>query len=60
MLEKYVDRWQRWKNALPDLEKASTRCCYHPREFGPVTRAEIHAFSDASQRAIGAPVQCQE
>ena len=30
--------------------------CYHPREFGPVTRAEIHVFSDASQQAIEAAV----
>ena len=38
------------------MEKASVQRCYHPGEFGPVTRAEIHAFSDASQRAIGAAV----
>ena len=54
--EKLANRWQCWQNALPDLEKATVQRCYHPREFGPVTRAEIHAFSDASQRAIGAAI----
>ena len=56
MPEKYADRWHCKRNTLPDLETAYTRRCYHPSEFGPVTRAEIHAFSDASQRAIGAAV----
>ena len=54
--DKLTDRWQRWRNALPELEKATEQRCYHPREFGPVTRAEVHAFSDPSQRAIGAAV----
>lgn len=54
--ERYADRWHCWRNTLPDLETVYTRRCYHPSEFGPVTRAEIHAFSDASQRAIGAAV----
>ena len=30
--------------------------CYYTREFGQVPRAEIYAFSDASQEAIGAAV----
>ena len=54
--EKLANRWQCWRNALPDLENVSVQRCYHPGEFGAVTRAEIHAFSDASQRAIGAAV----
>lgn len=44
--------WQSWKNALPDLQNISIRRCYHPPQFGPVTRAELHA----SQRAIGVAV----
>lgn len=54
--ETYADRWHCGRNTLPDLETAYTRRCYHPSEFGPVTRAEIHEFSAASQRAIGAAV----
>ena len=54
--EQLANRWRCWRDTLPDLEKASAQRCYHPKEFGPVTRAEIHAFSDASQRATGAAV----
>lgn len=36
--------WQSWKNALPDLQNVSIRRCYHPPQFGPITRAELHAF----------------
>ena len=48
--------WKSWKNALPDLQNISIQRCYHPPQFGPVTRAELHAFSDASQTAIGVAV----
>ena len=48
--------WQSWKNALPDLQNVLIRRCYHPPQFGPITRAELHAFSDASLRAIGVAV----
>lgn len=48
--------WQSWKNALPDLQNVSIRRCYHPPQFGSITRAELRAFSDASQRAIGVAV----
>ena len=51
-----ANRWRSWRDTLPDMEKASVQRCYHPRDFGPITRAEIHAFSDASQRAIGVAV----
>lgn len=47
--EKLADRWRCWKNVLPDLEKASVERCYHPEEFGLVTRVKIHDLSDASQ-----------
>ena len=54
--EQPANRWQCWRDTLPDLKNVSVQRCYHPKGFGPVTRAEIHAFSDASQRAIGAAV----
>lgn len=40
----------------PRLAERQIRRCYHPPQFGPITRAELHAFSDASQRAIGVAV----
>ena len=54
--EGLASEWQCWKNALSDLQKVPIQRCYHPREFGPSTRAELHVFSDASQKAIGAAV----
>ncbi|XP_074634093.1 uncharacterized protein LOC141892648 [Acropora palmata] len=49
-------QWKQWRGSLPDLEKMAVRRCYHPKDFGSITRAETHAFSDASQDAIGACV----
>lgn len=54
--EELASGWQRWKTALPDLQNVSIPRCFHPVQFSPTTRAEIHAFSDASQRAIGVAV----
>ena len=49
-------QWKQWRGSLPDLEKMAVRRCYHPKNFGSITRAEVHAFSNASQDAIGACV----
>ena len=38
------------------MQNVSIRRCYHLPQFGPVTRAELHAFSDASQGAIDVAV----
>ena len=54
--EELASGWQRWKTALPDLQNVSIPRCFHPVQFSPTTRVEIHAFSDASQRAIGVAV----
>ena len=51
-----MSRWVRWRDSLVDLQHVSVPRCYHPKEFGTVTRAELHAFSDASQDAIGTAV----
>ena len=54
--EDLMRQWQRWKEALPNLEEASLARCLHPRNFGPIARAELHAFSDASEDAIGVAI----
>ena len=54
--EKLAHQWLCWKNSLQELQDVSVPRCYKPKDFGPITRAEIHAFSDASQEAIGASV----
>lgn len=53
-------RWRRWRDVLPNLEKVSIPRCYHRRGFGTVERREIHAFSDASKEAIGTAVYLRE
>lgn len=52
--------WTRWRDSLVELQHVSVPRCYHPKEFGTVTRAELHSFSDASQDAIGAAVYLRQ
>ena len=42
------------------MQNLSVPRCYHPKDFGSVTRAELYAFSDASQDAIGAAVYLRQ
>ena len=51
-----INRWMRWRDSLVELQNLSVPRCYCPNDFGSVTRAELHAFSDASQDAIGTAV----
>ena len=55
-----LTQWQRWRNSLVDLEKVSVPRCYYPVGFGATVRREIHAFSDASEDAIGAAVHLRQ
>ena len=43
-----------------ELEKVHVPSCYHPADFGDVARAEIVAFSDASQDSIGIAVYLRQ
>ena len=49
-----INRWTRWRDSLIELQNLSVPRCYRPKYFGSVSRAELHAVSDASQDAIGA------
>ena len=49
--ERLSSQWQSWRRALADLENVSVPRCYHPKNFGPVVRSEIHSFSDAAKTA---------
>ena len=51
--ERIMKKWQCWKDSLQDLEHVAIPRCYHPKDFGSTTTAELHGFSDASQDAIG-------
>ena len=45
-------KWQCWSVG----ENVFIPRCYHGKEFGQITRSELHAFSDASQEAISTVV----
>ena len=55
-----INRWTRWRDSLVELQNLSALRCYRPKDFGSVTRAELHAFSDASQDDIGATVYLRQ
>ena len=55
-----LTQWQRWRNSLTDLERVSVPRCYYPVGFGTIVRREVHAFSDASEGAIGAAVYLRQ
>ena len=52
--ERDFNRWQDWLADLPKLESYVIDRCIKPREFGEVTNAELHHFSDASEIGYGA------
>ena len=54
--ENLTTRWERWRDSVDDLRAVAIPRCYHPPGFGEATRREIHAFSDASQDAIGVAI----
>ena len=53
-------RWSHWRDSLAQLEDVSVPRCYHPEGFGSIKRREIHAFSDASEEAVGTAVYLRE
>ena len=52
--------WSHWRDSLAQLEDVSVPRCYHPEGFGSTKRREIHAFSDASEEAVGTAVYLRE
>lgn len=53
-------RWKCWKDELPVREEVSVDWCYHPKNFGRVTRRELHSFADPSKGAIGIAVYLKQ
>ena len=51
--ELYQNRWEKWRNELPLLERLNVDRCFKPSDFGEVTSREIHIFSDASATGYG-------
>ena len=52
--------WQCWRDSLINLENVFIPKCYQRKEFGQITRSELHAFSDASHEAIGTVVYLKQ
>ena len=46
-------KWERWRSNLPLLQEFSVPRCYKPKNFGHVTKRELHHFSDASNKGYG-------
>ena len=46
-------RWDQWKGDLRNLKAIHLPRCYKPPGFGPVSRVELHHFSDASTTGYG-------
>lgn len=46
-------QWEKWVCTLPSLENLHIDRCYKPRDFGEVSTAELHNFSDASCHGYG-------
>ncbi|XP_056022195.1 uncharacterized protein LOC130055048 [Ostrea edulis] len=52
--QEFSTRWRDWKESLINLESVVIPRCYANLASNQVTRRELHVFSDASSRAIGA------
>jgi len=45
--------WECWRTSLTDLSNGQVARCYKPIDFGGVSKAEIHNFSDANTSGYG-------
>ncbi|XP_074657122.1 uncharacterized protein LOC141910290 [Tubulanus polymorphus] len=50
----YEEKWRSWLAELPSLESLRIGRCFKPSNFGDVCSAQLHHFSDASERGYGA------
>ena len=47
------DMWKKWVEALPMLAEYRIDRCLIPRDFGECVDAQVHHFSDASEKGFG-------
>ena len=52
--EKDLSEWQKWVAKLPKLEQLKVNRCFHPPEFGDITKSQHHHFSEAFELGYGA------
>ena len=51
--EQQLKNWQEWLKDLEVIPEVKIQRCLHPFEFGDISTAELHHFSDASTVAYG-------
>ncbi|KAL2098438.1 hypothetical protein ACEWY4_007645 [Coilia grayii] len=49
----YVQMWQDWLTGLSHIRELAVSRCMKPMNFGQVTSAQLHHFSDASESGYG-------
>ena len=47
--EEDLFEWQKWLAELPKLERIKVNQCFHPPEFGDITKSQLHHFSVVSE-----------
>ena len=52
--EEHLYELQKWLAELPKLKRFKVNQCFHPPEFGDITKSKLHHFSDASELGYGA------
>ncbi|XP_013412394.1 uncharacterized protein LOC106175106 [Lingula anatina] len=48
-----MPQWEKWSEELKDIQNIKVARCFIPKNFGTVTRRELHHFSDASLSGYG-------
>ncbi|XP_041947173.1 uncharacterized protein LOC121708505, partial [Alosa sapidissima] len=49
----YTQLWHEWMAGLSCIGELSVNRCFKPKNFGPITSAQLHHFSDASESGYG-------
>ncbi|XP_014824793.1 PREDICTED: uncharacterized protein LOC106904820 [Poecilia mexicana] len=52
--EEKREKWESWRDSLQDLKQLHIPRMYTQTSLGSVVKTELHVFSDASNKAIGA------
>lgn len=49
----FQQKWNKWLEDLAKVQCFKTTRCLKPQDFGQITSAQMHHFSDASETAYG-------
>lgn len=51
--QSFQQKWNKWLEDLEKVENFQINRCFKPQDFGQITSAQMHHFSDASETAYG-------